>query len=88
MLLLLFDVDGRALRKGDAVGLIEGFQVNFPHPDAQLDGHEGAEELAALARIERGRRQLVVAIDGALLVVGGQAAHLPDEVVGGLGRHP
>lgn len=24
---LLFDVDGRALRKGDAVGLIEGFLV-------------------------------------------------------------
>ena len=59
-LLALPYVEGCAGGEGDTVGLIECFQVHLPHPDAKLDGHKGAEQLAALARMERGRRQAVV----------------------------
>ena len=43
-----------------AVGYVEGSQIDFPHADAKFDGHQGTQKLTAGARMERGRRQLVI----------------------------
>jgi len=74
--------------ESDAIGFIDGFQVDLGLPDAELDGYKSAEEVAALGGIERRERQLVHSVDGFLLVAGGLVAHLPDEVVRGLGTVP
>lgn len=63
-------------------------QAHLARAEAQLDGYDGPEQFAMAARIERGRRQDVVAVDGLVVVERGCAADFPDEVVGGLTAEP
>jgi len=85
---LLIHINRCALGERDAVGGVEGAQVDAVETDAEADGHNGAQELAVLARVECGRWQGVPAAERFLLVEGGQLTHLPDEVIGGAQSEP
>ena len=45
-------VDRHAIGEGDVIGGIEALQAHMTHADAELVGHQGAQELAALARLD------------------------------------
>ena len=73
--LLFTDIQRCTIWERYAVGGIKGFQVNLVEADAQPYSHNGAQEIAMLARIETRQRQFVPAF---LLA---QETHLPDEVI-------
>ena len=76
-----------AVREGDAVGAVEGFEVHFAQPNVQADRHDGSEQFTMHTRTERWRGQRIVTTDG--FIVNDRAlADLPDEVVVGLGAEP
>ena len=70
------------MRKGYAIGTIQGLQIDAPEADAGAYGHDGTQQLAMLARIETGQRQLVPAL---LLA---QATYFPDKVIVGFDWEP
>ena len=74
--------------EGDGVGAVESLEVDLADADVEVGGDEGTEKVAAPARMERGRREFVEAIDGFVVVRGGELAHLPYQVVGGFGTEP
>ena len=84
---LLIHINRCTIRKDDAIGGIEGLEIDFAHTDAEADGNDGTQQFAVPARIERGRRQFVPTLLR-LSIDSGQAAHLPDNVVGGLTLEP
>ena len=87
MSFLLIHIEGCALGEGDAVSCVQIVKTHLAQTDAQPHRHDGSQQFAMLARIERGRRQL---IQSAKLLVAddGIAAHLPDKLVGGLVAKP
>ena len=85
--LFLVDINRCTVRKGDAIGRVEGFQVYLVIADAQPYRHDGSYEFAVLARIERGHRQFVPTFLR-FPVYGSQVAHLPDNIVGGFVAEP
>ena len=70
------------MRKGYAIGTIQGLQIDAPEADAGAYGHDGTQQLAVLARIETGQRQLVPTF---LLA---QVAYLPNHIIGSLATEP
>ena len=85
--LLLIHIDGCAPRKGNRIGLIEGFEVHLAHTNVQADRHDGSEQFTMHTRTERWRGQRIVTTD-ALVVDDRALADLPDEVIVGLGTEP
>ena len=79
---LFVHIQRRTLRKRDAVGGVEGLQVNLVVADALPDRHHSPQEFTMLAGIERRQRKLVPPF---LLA---PAAHLPDKVFGCLTAEP
>ena len=75
LLFLLIHIQRRALRKRDAVGTVEGFQVDLIVTDAQPDRHDCPQQLSVLTRIEAGRWQFVPPL---LLT---PVAHFPDKII-------
>ena len=49
---LFIHIDRCTVGESDAIGFIQGFQVNLVETDARLDGHDSTEYFAVLARIE------------------------------------
>ena len=84
---LLIHINRCTVREDDAISAVEGFQVYLIETDARLDGYDRSQQFAVPARIERGQRQFVPALLR-LSIDSGQAAHLPDNVVGGLTLEP
>ena len=84
---LLIHVNRCTVREDDAISAVEGFQVYLIETDARLDGDDRSQQFTMLAWIERGQRQFVPALLR-LSIDSGQAAHLPDNVVGGLTLEP
>ena len=70
------------MRKGYAIGTVERLQIDAPEADAGAYGHDGTQQLAMLARIETGQRQLVPAL---LLA---QMAHVPYHIIVGRSTEP
>ena len=70
------------MRECDAVGAVEGFQIDSPIADARLHGYDSSQEFAVLTRIERGRWQFVPTFLFA------QVANLPNKVIVGFSREP
>ena len=71
----LIHIHRRAFRESNAVGFIEGFQIDFPIADARLHGYDSSQEFTVLARKETGQRQLVPAFLIAAV------ADFPDKVI-------
>lgn len=81
--LFLVHIEWGALREGDGVGGVEGFQVNLlVETDAEAGGDECPQQFTVLAWVEFGRWQLVPTCLFA------QGTHLPNEVVGGFCAEP
>ena len=75
------------VREGDAISLIEGFEVHLTHTYVQADRHDGSEQFTMHTRMERWRGQRIVTTD-ALVVDDRALADLPDEVIVGLSAEP
>ena len=84
---LFIDVNRCTLGECDAVGSIEGFEINPIEADASLHGDDRTEKFTVLARIERRYRQFIPAFLR-LPIDDGRVTDLPDEIIGGLNTKP
>jgi hypothetical protein len=75
-------INRRTVWEGYAVGSIEVFKADLMDADTQRLRHNGPQQFAMLARIERWQRQFVQTSLAALV------AHLPDKVIGSLTSEP
>ena len=73
--LFLVDINRCTFREGDAIGRVEGFQIDSPITDARLHGYDSTQELSMLARKEAGRWQFVPPLLFA------PVAHFPDKII-------
>ena len=80
--LFLVNINRCTFREGDAIGRVEGFQIDSPITDARLHGHDSTQELSMLARKERGLRQFIPPF---LLA---QVAHSPNKIIVGFKAEP
>ena len=80
--LFLVNINRCTFREGDAVGRVEGFQIDSPITDASLHGNDSTQEFTMFARKERGLRQFIPPL---LLA---QVTHSPDKIIVGFKAEP
>ena len=82
LFLFFININRGTLGEGDAIGGIEGFQMDLVIADAQLDRHDSPQQLSVLVRIERRRWQFVPPL---LLT---PVAHFPHKIFVGFIAEP
>ena len=84
---LFIDINWCTIRKGDAIRLVECFQIYFPHADAETYRHDSPQQFTMSTWIERGRREFVPALLR-LSVDNSRMTHLPDNVIVSFSSEP
>ena len=85
---LFTNIYRRAFWESDAVGGVEGAEVDAVEADACTDRHDSTEQFAMPTRIEAGQWQRVIAADGLVCALRSLEAHFPDEIVGSAEAEP